>query len=137
MTKAILDTNILIALTIEDHEFHEEAVKKVNDIEIGLIPVNLLVEFIIVLKNLKISEEFIIKKIEEFRDNFVFVEVFPEDFINAIEYSKRLGISLEEINDLILISIAARTNSYLFTYDKKLILAAKKLKIPIFDKSYF
>jgi len=120
MTKAILDTNILIALTIEDHEFHEEAVKKVNDINLGLIPVNLLVEFII-------------KKIEEFRDNFVFVEVFPEDFINAIEYSKRLGISLEEINDLILISIAARTNSSLFTYDKKLISAAKKLKIPIFE----
>jgi len=132
MTKVILDANILVALTIEDHEFHEEAVKKVNDINLGLIPVNLLVEFIIVLKNLKISEEFIIKKIEEFRDNFVFVEVFPEDFINAIEYSKRLGISLEEINELILISIDARTNSYLFTYDKKLILTAKKLKIPIF-----
>jgi len=52
--------------------------------------------------------------------------------MNAIEYSKRLGVSLEEINDLILISIAARTNSYLYTYDKKLISAAKKLKIPIF-----
>jgi len=132
MTKVILDTNILIALTIEDHEFHEEAVKKVSDIEVGLIPVNLLIEFIVVLKNLKITEEFIIKKIEEFRDNFVFVEVFPEDFMNAIEYSKKLGISLEEINDLILISIAARTNSSLFTYDRKLISAAKKLKIPIF-----
>jgi len=133
MTKVIFDSNILIALTIEDHEFHEEAVKKVSDIEVGLIPVNLLIEFIIVLKNLKISEEFIIKKIEEFRDNFVFVEVFSEDFMNAIEYSKKLGISLEEINDLILISIAARTNSFLFSYDKKLISAAKKLKIPIFE----
>jgi len=133
MTKVVVDTNILIALTIEDHEFHEKVVKKVSDIDLGLIPVNLLIEFIIVLENLKIPEEFIIRKIEEFKDNFVFVEVFPEDLMNAIEYSKRLGISLEEINDLILISIATRTNSSLFTYDKKLISAAKKLKISIFE----
>jgi len=132
MTKVVLDTNILIALTIEDHEFHKEVVEKINKIEQGLIPVNLLIEFILVLRNLKVSEDFITKKIKEFSDNFIFVEVFSEDFLNAIEYSKELGVSLEEINDLILISIAKRTNSLLFTYDKKIVSIAKKLKINIF-----
>ncbi len=51
----ILDTNILIALTIEDHEFHKMVMKELSKMggSLGTTLIN-LIEFVLVLKKLKI-----------------------------------------------------------------------------------
>ena len=127
MHKVVLDTNILIALVLKDHIFHEEVRRKLNTASIEVcIPFHTLNEYVLVSKKLKLDDDFIRETIESFRESFYIVDTFLEDFFRVLELSKKYNIPLSEINDLILISIAKRLKAKLFTYDKELKKIAEK-----------
>ncbi|WP_062110879.1 PIN domain-containing protein [Sulfolobus acidocaldarius] len=101
---AIVDTNVLIFDFIEDSQYHDVSRKLLNSLDRMLILPNILVEFILVSRRLKIRDEDIRSKVDEILKNSILVGVKKEDIKEAI------SLSLKEINDAIIVSVAKRLN---------------------------
>ncbi|AAY81326.1 PIN domain-containing protein [Sulfolobus acidocaldarius] len=109
---AIVDTNVLIFDFIEDSQYHDVSRKLLNSLDRMLILPNILVEFILVSRRLKIRDEDIRSKVDEILKNSILVGVKKEDIKEAI------SLSLKEINDAIIVSVAKRLNLPIISLDR-------------------
>ena len=133
MKRALIDTNILIYVTTENpfRERVKKILKKVEEVYVSTIT---LIEYVLVCKyKFKLEDNVIINVVKTIEENSILVDIFSEDLFNALNLSKKYNISLKEINDLILISIAKRLKLSLFTFDKKLREIAKKEGLELLD----
>jgi predicted nucleic acid-binding protein len=122
----VVDTNVLIYDFISNSPYHEEARKKLEDLErIILIP-NILVEFILVSLRLNINEEDVKKKVKEILNQSIVVRIHKSDFLQAIR------INIKEINDTILAIVAKRLNLPVFSYDEKVRSLCKELDVKLY-----
>ncbi|RLE94839.1 MAG: hypothetical protein DRN04_01990 [Thermoprotei archaeon] len=119
----IVDTNVLVYDTIEDSDFHEEVKLLLSKASFVLIPSIVLIEYILVLKKLGLSDKFIAKRLNELlEDNkFIIVPIKRKNFKEALKIVKDNGIPFKEFNDKLILSIAKELNLPILTYDKELI----------------
>ena len=128
---AVVDTNVLIYDFISNSPYHEEARKKLEELERILLIPNILVEFILVSLRLKINEEYVKKKVEEILNQSIIVRIHKKDFLDA------LNLNLREINDSLLVTVAKRLNSPVFSYDTNVINLCKEQGVKYIHVKFF
>ncbi|MBC7092142.1 MAG: PIN domain-containing protein [Nitrososphaeria archaeon] len=131
--ECIVDTNILVYETVEDSLYHREVVERLEDITKIWIPVNILVEFALVLKKLGLDENFVCNKIKELlrKGKIELINVRKSDFEKAIEIISNEKLSILRLNDKLILSSASRMRIPLYTYDKHLKSEATKFGVSI------
>ncbi len=129
--KAVIDTNVLIYDRIEDSIFHEEARKKLDELENWFIPSVVIEEFVFVLTQLNVNKNIIGKMVEEILTNkkAVIIPLEKIDVSNATSFILSEATSFKKFNDKLILSVAKRKNAPLFTFDSELKKEGKKHKI--------
>ena len=134
--EAIIDTNILIYETIEDSMYHKEVVEKLKDLESLYIPTNILIEFILVMKKLKLENEVIMYKISEILEDpsISLISIAKMDFKESLKIIIRENRDMKEINDKIILALAKRKNLPIYTYDRQLKQQARKYGVKVLSR---
>lgn len=89
---------------------------------------NILVEFILVSRRLKIADDEIKAKVEEILKNSIMVRVRKEDIREAI------SLSLKEINDAIIVCVAKRLNVPVISLDSDVKKLGENIGVLVIDK---
>lgn len=120
--ESVVDTNILVYETVEDSLYHEEVVKTLQNMTRIYVPVNILVEFALVLKKLSLDENFICNKIRELlrKGKIELINIRKSDFDKAVEIIANEKLSVLRLNDKLILLSALRIGISLYTYDKQL-----------------
>ena len=134
--EAIIDTNILIYETIEDSMYHKEVVEKLKDLESLYIPTNILIEFILVMKKLKLENQIIMRKILEILEDpsITLINIAKMDFKESLRIIIRENRDMKEINDKIILALAKRKNLPIYTYDRQLKQQARKYGVKVLNR---
>jgi len=134
--EAIIDTNILIYETIEDSMYHKEVVEKLKDLESLYIPTNILIEFILVMKKLKLENKVIMHKISEILEDpsISLISIAKMDFKESLKVIIRENRDMKEINDKIILALAKRKNLPIYTYDRQLKQQARKYGVKVLSR---
>ena len=134
--EAIIDTNILIYETIEDSMYHKEVVEKLKDLESLYIPTNILIEFILVMKKLKLENKVIMHKISEILEDpsISLISIAKMDFKESLKIIIRKNRDMKEINDKIILALAKRKNLPIYTYDRQLKQQARKYGVKVLSR---
>ena len=134
--EAIIDTNILIYETIEDSMYHKEVVEKLKDLEGLYIPTNILIEFILVMKRLKLENQIIMRKILEILEDprISLINIAKMDFRESLKIIIRENRDMKEINDKIILALAKRKNLPIYTYDRQLKQQARKYGVKVLNR---
>ncbi|MCY0859942.1 MAG: PIN domain-containing protein [Sulfolobaceae archaeon] len=125
---AIVDTNVLIFDFVENSQYHELSRKLLNSLNRMIILPNILVEFILVSRRLKIADDEIKAKVEEILKNSIMVRVRKEDIREAI------SLSLKEINDAIIVCVAKRLNVPVISLDSDVKKLGENIGVLVIDK---
>ena len=133
--EAIIDTNILVYETIEDSMYHKEVVEKLKDLESLYIPTNILIEFILVMKKLKLENQIIMRKILEILEDpsITLINIAKMDFKESLRIIIRENRDMKEINDKIILALAKRKNLPIYTYDRWLKQQARKYRVKVLN----
>jgi len=134
--EAIIDTNILVYETIEDSMYHKEVVEKLKDLEGLYIPTNILIEFILVMKRLKLENQIIMRKILEILEDprISLINIAKMDFKESLRIIIRENRDMKEINDKIILALAKRKNLPIYTYDRQLKQQARKYGVKVLNR---
>jgi len=134
--EAIIDTNILVYETIEDSMYHKEVVEKLKDLESLYIPTNILIEFILVMKKLKLENQIIMRKILEILEDpsITLINIAKMDFKESLRIIIRENRDMKEINDKIILALAKRKNLPIYTYDRRLKQQARKYGVKVLNR---
>jgi len=134
--EAIIDTNILVYETIEDSMYHKEVVEKLKDLESLYIPTNILIEFILVMKKLKLENQIIMRKILEILEDpsITLINIAKMDFKESLRIIIRENRDMKEINDKIILALAKRKNLPIYTYDRQLKQQARKYGVKVLNR---
>jgi len=134
--EAIIDTNILVYETIEDSMYHKEVVEKLKDLESLYVPTNILIEFILVMKRLKLENQIIMRKILEILEDprINLINIAKMDFKESLKIIIRENKDMKEINDKIILALAKRKNLPIYTYDRQLKQQARKYGVKVLNQ---
>ena len=134
--EAIIDTNILVYETIEDSMYHKEVVEKLKDLESLYVPTNILIEFILVMKRLKLENQIIMRKILEILEDprINLINIAKMDFKESLKIIIRENKDMKEINDKIILALAKRKNLPIYTYDRRLKQQARKYGVKVLNQ---
>lgn len=118
----VIDTNVLVYDTLEDSELHGLAAETLDTIDRWLLPSVVIEEFVSVMVKLGVKHDFISRKLSELLrgDAVELVPIEPEDFETAAGLISDEGVTFRRFNDKLLISVAKRRGTPLFTLDKGL-----------------
>jgi len=118
--EAVIDTNVLVYDTVEDSSFHKDVRDKLSKLKKWIVPSVVLEEFALVLMQLNLEEGFIRDKIMEILSNgkTEVASLSRQHFIDSIDIISREGISVNRLNDILIVSVAKVKRSPIFTYDK-------------------
>jgi len=132
--RIIIDTHFLVSLFVESSPYFERAKEIVKD-KMVYIPINIVLEFIfLTVKKLGIDEKIVFKKLEEIHSNATILEITEKDLLEAYLLMKKHKLSLKNLNDVLLLLFAKRTNFVLVTFDENLRKIAEKEGIKIYPK---
>jgi len=128
----LVDTNILIYEMIEDSQYHDEVVSKLNKLDRVNVSIISLIELALVLWRLNIPTKIIINRLYELiiDEKYNIVELEKRDLENALNMIRKEVLSISRLNDKIILSTAARNKWGIYTYDKDLKRECKKIGIP-------
>ncbi|MEM1546176.1 MAG: PIN domain-containing protein [Candidatus Methanomethylicia archaeon] len=131
--EALIDTNVLVYDTIEDSVFHEEAKKTLDKLDRWLIPSVVIEEFVLVLNQLNLKREIIGKKIDEILKSkrIEIVSIERSDLSSACISVLSEKLSFKKFNDKIILSIAKRRKTHLFTFDSELKKEGKRYGVEL------
>jgi len=120
--EAVIDTNVLVYDTMEDSSFHEDVRDKLYRLEKWVVPSVVLEEFALVLMQLKVKESFIRDKILEIllNEKTEIATLSKQHFIDSIDIISREKVSVNRLNDKLIVSVAKAKKSPIFTYDKEI-----------------
>ena len=129
----LVDTNVLVYATVEDSEFHEECVKKLEEAERIHLISTVVEEFVLVLKSIGIAEDFIKDQartiITDPRVNFITLKL--KDLEDALKILKKEKVSVREFNDKLILTVAKRKGLQVYSYDKSLRNECQKFKVRV------
>jgi len=131
----IVDKNILVYETIEDSNYYNDVVSKLDKFDYIYVPVLVILELSIVLKRLVLREDLIYERLKEIIDDdrYILIDYLSGDLISAVETLIDEQGDIRSLIDKSLLSMAARIGLGIYTYDKKLIRQCKKRRIPILE----
>ena len=131
--ESVIDTNILVYATVEDSLFHEECLKKLNELSKIYFPPTVIEEFVLVLRELGISEDFIRKQVKVILEDpkVKVLSLNSKDLKDAIEILGREKVSTRRFNDKLILLSAKKNRLPIYTYDKKLREQSKKMGIEL------
>ena len=120
--EAVIDTNVLVYDTMEDSSYHEDVRDKLYRLEKWVVPSVVLEEFALVLMQLKVKESFIRDKILEIllNEKTEVASLSKQHFIDSIDIISREKVSVNRLNDKLIVSVAKAKKSPIFTYDKEI-----------------
>jgi len=133
--EAIVDTNVLVYETIEDSMYHEEVVDRLERIDILYLPTNVMIEFILVMKKLGLTETFIVRKaLEILREEKVkLTSIRDVDFREALKMIRQERVDIKRINDKLILAFSKRSRVPIYTYDRQLKTQAQTLGLKVFQ----
>ena len=119
--KAVIDTNVLVYDTFEDSLYHKEARKLLDDLDVWIIPIIVIHEYVWVLKALKIDAEDVLYKTEEYINNPK-TELISESniIVKALNTIVKENLSLSRYNDKVILFVAVNNDFNIATFDEKL-----------------
>ena len=128
---AVVDTNVLVFDTFSDSEFHVEARKALERLDLWLLPSIVLHEYVWALRGLKADLAFASKKVEE----YLLAEKcsFSPDSEVDLLFATRGASSYAKYNDFLILSQAKRLGLPLFSFDEELNKVARRNAVRVFD----
>lgn len=127
------DTNVLIYDTIEDSERHTDASKILDDAEEIFYAPIVIHEFVWVLLKFSVDPETVLLKIEEYLwdPRAKYIQEPISTIIGSLKLLKESKFPARDINDLMILSLAADHKLTLATFDQKLASFAKKKGVSV------
>lgn len=126
--KLLPDTNVLVYDTVEDSGHHLEAVKILDDAEELLMPPIVMHEFVWVLLKFSVNPDIVLTKVEEYLGDprARLIQESTDTFEHALKLLKEGNAAASNINDFLILSLAADFKVTLATFDSKLKALAKR-----------
>ncbi|RLF18410.1 MAG: PIN domain nuclease [Thermoprotei archaeon] len=137
MSKAVIDTNVLIYDLFEDSVYHDEASELLDTLSLWVIPSIVIHELVWFLKGLNIDRQLAINALSQYVKHHKtrIVSIKEDDITNALDIIKQEGISLSRYNDKLILAITFRLRIPLASFDERLRREAMKRGITIIPKS--
>ena len=122
-----MDTNVLVFDTYEDSELHEQARKKLEEVEGWILPGIVVHEYVWALRGLKARLSFAREKVEE----YLLSEktTYSADTQDDMLFATRGASSFSRYNDYLILSHAKRIGGSLMTFDDDLKRDAQKVGV--------
>jgi len=131
--KLLLDTNVLVYDTVEDSEYHDEAVKIIDSAGEILIPPIVVHEYIWVMLKFSVDPDVIIIKIREYLEDMraKYLHESLRILDHAFKMLKEDNASTKSVNDYIILSLALNNRIDIASFDRGLKTIASKRGINI------
>ncbi len=107
---------------VDDSRFHAEAYDELERLDGWLIPSVVLEEFVFAMKNAKLNDAPLKRKVDELLSDrrTLFTPVEARDVRSAVTLLSSEKASFLRFNDKLVLSVARRRKSPLLTFDKQL-----------------
>ena len=137
LSKAVIDTNVLIYDLFEDSIYHDDASKLLDALSSWIIPSIVIHELAWFLRGLNIDEQLAINAIFQYiiHHKSRIVPIGVDDVTKALNAIKQEGISLNRYNDKVILTVALRLKTPLASFDRKLRNEAIKSGITVMPRS--
>ena len=137
ISKAVIDTNVLIYDLFEDSVYHDEASELLDTLSLWVIPSIVIHELVWFLKGLNIDRQLAINALSQYVKHHKtrIVSIKGDDITSALDIIKQEGISLSRYNDKLILAITFRLRIPLASFDERLRREAMKRGITIIPKS--
>jgi predicted nucleic acid-binding protein len=128
---AVIDTNVLVFDTFEDSEFHKEAASGLDSLQEWHIPSMVFHELVWFFKGRAIQVSRVNTKVEEYLRNekTKFSPCTADDLRFAASHLR----DYHEYNDLVILSVAKRLGTSLFTFDDGLKKSARRNAVNLLE----
>ncbi len=117
MAQAVADTNLLVAVMVEDDRNHKQAIRIWESFDRFVVPAISLFELSFFLVKNKLSLGLLDKVVTD--PKIEFVENNLDDFSYLVRHSDKVKY-YDDVGDLIIVSVAKRLGIELKTFDKDL-----------------
>ena len=118
MAQAVADTNLLVAVMVEDDRNHKQAIRIWESFEKFFVPAIVLFELSFFLVKNKLSLGLLDQVVTD--PKVEFVENNLDDFSYLVRHSDKVR-RYDDVGDLIIVSLARRLGIELKTFDKDLL----------------
>lgn len=137
MASAVLDTNVIVYDTFEDSLYHEAARDLLDSLDVWVLPLIVLYEYVWLMKELGVSLEEISAKVQEYAwDPKARVTSGGRDAVRwALAALMEEGLSASRFNDKVVLSIAEREGIPIATFDRRLRAQALREDIEVLPTS--
>jgi len=137
VSKAVIDTNVLVYDIFEDSIHHREASRLLDDLRRWIIPSIVIHELIWFLRGMNIDTRVAIDVVLQYLRSYK-TEIIPistRDVVDAVSTIKQEGLSLSRYNDKLILTIALRLKSPLASFNNRLRREALNKGIMVLPKS--
>lgn len=117
MAQAVADTNLLVAVMVEDDRNHKQAIRIWESFEKFLVPAIALFELSFFLVKNKLGLELLDQIVTD--PKIEYVENNLDDFSYLVRHSDKVR-HYDDVGDLIIVSVAKRLGVEVKTFDKDL-----------------
>ena len=117
MAQAVADTNLLVAVMVEDDRNHKQAIRIWKSFEKFLVPAIALFELSFFLVRNKLGLDLLDQIVTD--PKIEYVENNLDDFSYLVRHSDKVR-HYDDVGDLIIVSVAKRLGVELKTFDKDL-----------------
>ena len=117
MVQAVADTNLIVAVMVEDDRNHKQAIRIWESLDKFLVPAMALFELSFFLVKNKLSPDLLDQVVTD--PKIEFVENNLDDFSFLVRHSDKVR-HYDDVGDLMIISVARRLGVELKTFDRDL-----------------
>lgn len=117
MVQAVADTNLLVAVMVEDDRNHKQAIRIWESLDKFLVPAMALFELSFFLVKNKLSPDLLDQVVTD--PKIEFVENNLDDLSFLVRHSDKVR-HYDDVGDLMIISVARRLGVELKTFDRDL-----------------
>ncbi len=127
--RAVLDTNVLVYDTFEDSVFHDEARRLLDSLDVWVIPVIVLYEYVWLMRSLDIDLADLAEKVWEYAwDHRARVVSGGREAVRwALAVLREEGRPLSRFNDKVVLAVAQSEGLPLASFDERLRRQARRL----------
>ncbi|MEZ0345360.1 MAG: PIN domain-containing protein [Infirmifilum sp.] len=131
MPRAVIDTNVLVFDTFEDAPRHEEASQLLDSLDVWVLPLIVVYEYVWFLKGLSIDAGVARRKVLEYvrGERSRVLSEGVEEVAWALEAVVEEGLSLARFNDKVVLAVAAKMGLPLATFDEGLRRQARRIGV--------
>ncbi len=133
LASAVLDTNVIVYDTFEDSLYHEMARELLDSLDVWVLPLIVLYEYVWLMKELGVNLEDISAKVYEYAwDPKARVTSGGKDAVRwALADLMEERLSASRFNDKVVLSVAEREGIPLATFDRGLRVQAHRVNVEV------